>query len=253
MDILIVLFWATIGSFFSLLGGIAMLRTKSVREKVIELALPFGAGALLAAAFLDLLPEAFELSENDNLLTIALGGFLLFFVLERLLGWFHHHHHDDETHGVRDKTHTNLVIIGDTLHNLIDGIAIGAAFLVSIPTGIITAVAVAAHEIPQEIGDFGILLGKGMKASRVLLVNLLSSLATVVAALLVFVVGSENFLPLPTLLALAAGMFIYIAASDIIPDIHEKPHRQALRQSLTLLLGVFVVGLAIGLVEYAIV
>lgn len=249
MDILVVLFWAVIGSLFSLLGGIAMLRAKSMREKVIELALPFGAGALLAAAFLDLLPEALEVENASRILIATLSGFLLFFVLERLLGWFHHHHHD-ESQGARDKTHTNLVIIGDTFHNALDGIAIGAAFLVSVPTGIITAIAVAAHEIPQEIGDFGILLGKGMKARRVLLVNLLSALATVAAALTVYLVGSDGFLPLPLLLGATAGMFIYIAASDIIPDIHEKPHEQAVRQSFMLLLGVLVVSLAIGLIGY---
>ncbi len=245
MDIFVVLFWATIGSVFSLAGGIAMLQAKSLRTTVIELALPFGAGALLAAAFLDLLPEALEADDISTVLMAALIGFLLFFVLERLLGWFHHHHHDD-SHGARNKTHVNLVIIGDTLHNALDGIAIGAAFLVSIPTGIVTALAVAAHEIPQEIGDFGILLGKGMKTSRVLLVNLLSAMATVVTALTVYIVGSDGFLPVPLLLGLTAGMFIYIAASDIIPDIHEKPHKTAARQSVMLLLGVVVVGIAIS-------
>ena len=245
MDIAIVLFWSVIGSVFSLLGGFALLQAKSVRTKVIELALPFGAGALLAAAFLDLLPEAIEAEPASTVLLATLGGFLLFFVLERLLGWFHHHHHDN-AHGARDKTHTSLVIIGDTLHNALDGIAIGAAFLVSAPTGIVTALAVATHEIPQEIGDFGILLAKGMKPRHVLIVNFLSALATVVTALLVYIVGSDGFLPVPLLLGLTAGMFIYIAASDIIPDIHEKPHEQAVRQSFMLLLGIAVVGLAIA-------
>lgn len=249
MDIFVVLFWATVGSVFSLLGGFALLGAKSVREKVIDLALPFGAGALLAAAFLDLLPEALEAEATSTILLATLSGFLLFFVLERLLGWFHHHHHDD-SHGARNKTHINLVIIGDTLHNALDGIAIGAAFLVSVPTGIVTALAVATHEIPQEIGDFGILLGKGMTTRRVLLVNLLSALATVVTALGVYIVGSDGFLPVPLLLGLTAGMFIYIAASDIIPDIHEKPHEQALRQSAMLLLGVAVVGGAISALHY---
>ena len=243
MEILTVLFWATIGSVFSLVGGLLLVRAKHVNEKVIELALPFGAGALLAAAFLDLLPEAFEGTEQA--LMYALGGFLLFFVLERVLGWFHHHHQHGDEHGVRNKTHVNLVIIGDTIHNAIDGIAIGAAFLVSVPTGIITAIAVAAHEIPQEIGDFGILLGKGMRPRRVVIVNLLSALATVVAALVTFWIGSDSYLPVSQLLALVAGMFIYIAASDIIPDIHEKPHATAARQSLMLLLGVAVVAMAI--------
>lgn len=244
----IVLFWSVIGSVFSLLGGFVLLRAKSIREKAIELALPFGAGALLAAAFLDLLPEAVEEGDSTTVLVAALVGFLLFFLLERVLGWFHHHHHDEQS-GARDTTHTTLVIIGDTLHNALDGVAVGAAFLVSIPTGIVTSIAVAAHEIPQEIGDFGILLGKGMRPRRVLIVNLLSALATVVTALLVFTIGSDSFLPLPLLLGATAGMFVYIAASDIIPEIHEKPHKQATQQSLMLLIGAVVVGVAIELLH----
>ncbi len=241
---MIVLFWSLIGSVFSLLGGLAMLGAKKMRRRVIDLALPFGAGAMLAAAFLDLLPEALEASNSESVLTWSLVGFLAFFVLERLLGWFHHHHHDD-ARGERDKTHTSLVVIGDTIHNALDGAAIGVAFLVSIPTGIVTAVAIAAHEIPQEIGDFGILLGKGMRPKRVVIVNLLSAAATVVMALVTFVVGHDSFLPLPALLALTAGMFVYVAAADIIPDIHEKPQATATRQALMLLLGVAVVGMAV--------
>lgn len=244
MNSLIVLFWATIGSVFSLAGGMAMLRAKKMRRKVIELALPFGAGALLAAAFLDLLPEALEEGSVENVVGFALGGFLIFFVLERLLGWFHHHHHD-EARGAKDKSHINLVVVGDTIHNAIDGVAIGAAFLISIPTGIVTAMAVAAHEIPQEIGDFGILLGKGMKPRKVVIVNLFCALATVVTAMTTYWIGNESYLPVASIVAVTAGMFIYIAASDIIPDIHEKPQATATRQSFMLLLGVAVVGVAI--------
>lgn len=244
MDILNVLLWSTIGGVLSLIGGLVLLKAKNLRKRTIELAMPFGAGALLAAAFMDLLPESIEETGSSEVLIYTLIGFLMFFVLERLLGWFHHHHHD-EAHGARDKTHASLVIIGDTLHNALDGIAIGAAFLVSVPTGIVTALAVAAHEIPQEIGDFGILLGKGMRPRRVVLVNLLSSLATVAAALATFWLGGGSALPIAPILALVAGMFIYIAASDIIPDIHEKPHATALRQSGMLLLGVAVVAAAV--------
>lgn len=242
MDYLVVAFWAMIGSVVSLVGGLVLIGAKSARKKVIEFALPFGAGALLAAAFMDLLPEAID-EGAIQAFTYTLGGFLLFFVLERLLGWFHHHHHHhhEDVHSARNKTHINLVIIGDTLHNALDGIAIGAAFLVGAPTGIVTAMAVAMHEIPQEIGDFGILLGKGMGPRRVIFVNILSSVATVLTALVTFWIGSASDLPLSPIIAATAGMFIYIAASDIIPDIHEKPHATAMRQSGMLLLGVVVV------------
>jgi zinc and cadmium transporter len=177
MELLTVLFWTLVGSVFSLVGGIALLGHKKLRDGAIRYGLPFGAGALLAAAFLSLLPEALEGSDIHTVMVYALGGFLVFFVLERCLGWFHHHesHHHDKVHGRRNKTHQALVIIGDTLHNAIDGVAIGAAFLVSPAAGIGTALAVAAHEIPQEIGDFSILLGKGMRPRNVILVNLFST------------------------------------------------------------------------------
>jgi zinc and cadmium transporter len=242
MELLTVLFWSLIGSVISLVGGIALLRAVKKRQAIINYALPFGAGALLAGAFISLLPEAFEGGDAAFMLLCALGGFLGFFVLERTVGWFHHHHHHD-MHGSENRTHVWLVVIGDTLHNAIDGVALGAAFLVNPAAGIATAVAVAAHEIPQEIGDFGIMLGKGMRARQVLLVNLISALATVIAALSVFIIGGASGIDPSPFLAVAAGFFIYVAASDIIPDIHERPHGEANRQAIMLLVGVLVLGI----------
>ena len=241
MDILVVLFWSLVGSVVSLIGGIALVGASTVRKNISKYALPFGAGALLATAFLGLLPEALEGGDVHEIVLYALGGFLVFFALERFISWFHHHHHD-EVHGSRNKTHTWLVIIGDTLHNAIDGIALGAAFLVNPAAGITTALAVAAHEVPQEIGDFGILLAKGMKPRKVILVNLLSALATVVTALATFMLGGLVGIDPAPLLAVAAGFFIYIAASDIIPDIHERPRDEANIQTLLLFLGVIILG-----------
>lgn len=248
MDYLVVLFWALVGSVFSLIGGIALLGNKKVRDIAIRYGLPFGAGALLAAAFLGVLPEAVEGSDIHDTVLYALGGFLAFFVLERSLGWFHHHehHHHDTAHGQRNKTHQWLVVIGDTLHNAIDGVALGAAFLVSPAAGIGTALAVAAHEIPQEIGDFSILLGKGMKPLKVIWVNLLSALATVVTAMGTYFLGDASGLNPAPFLAAAAGFFIYIAASDIIPDIHEKPRREGNVQAAMLLVGVAVIAWVIS-------
>ncbi len=242
MDSLLVLFWATIGGVVSLLGGILLLTAVKARTQLIKLALPFGAGALIAAAFLELLPEAVEESDIHIVASFALVGFLAFFILERLLGWFHHHHHD-EVHGNKNKVHASLVVIGDTLHNAIDGVAIGAAFLISPAVGIATSLAVAFHEIPTEIGDFGILLGKGMRRRNVIIVNLASSLATVVAAMAVYWLGSgEHINPAP-LLALAVGFFIYISASDIIPDIHERPRHEGNVQAVMLVVGAAVIAL----------
>ena len=247
MDILTVLFWSLAGSAFSLIGGVLLLGSERARKAAIRFGLPFGAGALLAAAFAGLLPEALEGGDIHETGLYVLGGFLAFFVLERFLGWFHSHeeHHHVTDADNRKKSHQWLVIIGDTLHNAIDGVALGAAFLVSPAAGIGTALAVAAHEIPQEIGDFSILLGKGMKPRRVILVNLLSAFATVVAALATYVLGGAADFNPASLLAVAAGFFIYIAASDIIPDIHEKPRREGNIQAAMLLVGVLAITLAI--------
>lgn len=245
-----VIFWSLVGSVFSLAGGLLLLCRASIRKKAIRFGLPFGAGALLAAAFLSVLPEAIEGSGVERAAAYALGGFLGFFILERLLGWFHHHesHHHEPVHGKRDdKTHQWLVIIGDTLHNAIDGVAVGAAFLVNPAAGIGTAIAVAAHELPQEIGDFSILLGKGMQPWKVVLVNVLSALVMVIAATVTYILGGSFGVDAAPLLAVAAGFFIYIAASDIVPDIHEKPRREGNVQAAMLLVGVAVLATVIQL------
>lgn len=248
MEILTVLFWATVGSVLSLIGGIILVTNHQLRAKAIDYGLPFGAGALLAAAFLGVLPEAIESSGVDQALIFALGGFLGFFILERFLGWFHHHGHHEHSHhsaATRSKAQQTLVIVGDTLHNAIDGIAIGAAFLVNPAAGIGTAIAVAAHELPQELGDFGILLGRGMKPRNVVLVNLLSALATVVTALTTYLLGSVYQINPAPLLAVAAGFFVYIAASDIIPEIHDQPRREANLQAIILFVGVILIALVL--------
>ena len=246
-DWLLLLIFATLGSVVSLAGGLYLLYGKWGASKLQRVAVPFAAGALLAAAFIDLLPEALE-GDGDVriILLVALAAFLVFFLMERTLTWFHHHHEHD--HGTSDggpgRRNVPLIIVGDTLHNFIDGLAIGAAFLVSPATGVVTTIAIAAHEIPQEIGDFGLLLSKGMKKRKVMLVNFLSALVTVVAAALVFGMGGAMLISESLLLAATAGFFIYIAASDIIPTIHAEPSRRVGNiQAATLIIGVIFVGL----------
>lgn len=242
-DWLILIAAVLAGSLLSLLGGIYMLYGKTGATKLQRVAVPFAAGALLAAAFLDLLPEAIELGEADFVLMLALIGLVTFFILERSLNWFHHHH-DDESHGSK-RQNSSLIIIGDTLHNFIDGLAIGAAFLVDPAVGLVTTAAIAAHEIPQEIGDFGLLLSKGMAKRKVLLVNVLSAVATIIGAVLVYGIGGELGISESALLALTAGFFIYIAASDIIPTIHAEPERRwANIQTGVLIIGIVLVGAA---------
>lgn len=251
MDLLVIVLVASLaGSLLSLAGGMLILSRKIPSKWVHLIGVPFAAGALLAASFLDLMPEMVEKGAAEQGFAIVLAGFLLFFLLERFLKWFHHHHaHEDDSIHPAAK----LIAIGDTLHNFIDGLIIGVAFLTDISTGIITTIAVAAHEIPQEVGDFGLMLSYGMSRKRVLLINFLSAMATVVAALLVVgLFGDMSFLDAP-LLALAAGFFIYIAASDIIPTIHEAEGRTANIQAAVLVAGVAAIGLTImathGIIE----
>lgn len=243
-DWLLLLAAATVGSVVSLIGGVYLLYGKWGAAKLQRIAVPFAAGALLAAAFIDLLPEALEDGDAWTISLTVLIAFLFFFVLERTLTWYHHHHDEAESGHVHRRQNSSLIIIGDTMHNFIDGLAIGAAFLVSPATGIITTIAIAAHEIPQEIGDFGLLISKGMRKKKVILVNLFSALATVVGAVLVFGVGGELPISQPLLLAAIAGFFVYIAASDIIPTIHAEPKRTVANiQTLVLITGVIFVGI----------
>ncbi len=212
---------------FSLIGGLAsvlavsfLYREKNRATKLVTYATPFAAGVLLAAALTDLIPEALHEADVAPVMKAVLLGMLAFFLLERYIRWFHHHHE----HEAKDSANNSLIIVGDTLHNAIDGIAIGAAFLISPSTGIIASVAVAAHEIPQEIGDFGLLLKNGMKYKKVLKINIMSSLATTITAVATYTVGDAESSLIPYLLAVTAGFFIYIAASDIIPEVHESSH-----------------------------
>lgn len=244
-----IIFYSLIGGLFSLIGGILLLSRKKSAEKLAIYATPFAAGALLSAVFLDLLKDGLESAQANTVFLATLSGILMFFFAERFLHWFHHHHQ----HEGSDPS-VSLIVVGDTVHNALDGVAIAAAFLISIPTGIITTFAVAAHEIPQEIGDFGLLLAKGMGRRRVLAVNIFSALATTAAAVLTFALGSENKLPVGALIGVSAGFLLYIALSDIIPDIHENTSKAKLLapQPLLLLLGVVVVGISIQLAHHII-
>lgn len=240
-----IILFSLIGGLFSLAGGVLLLSREGVARKLAKYATPFAAGALLAAVFLDLLKEGMEATESDNVLISALVGIVLFYFAERFLHWFHHHHqHQEHADPAR-----SLIVIGDTVHNALDGVAIAAAFLVSVPTGIVTTIAVAAHEIPQEIGDFGLLLHKGMNRRKVLMVNAVSALATTLFAVLTFALGSDERLPVGVLLGLSAGFLLYIAMSDVIPELHESTDSRRLvsLQSLLLVLGVIVVGLSINI------
>lgn len=243
-----IILFTFIGSIVSLIGGIILLMKEKFAVKISHLLASFAAGALLGTAFIDLMPEALEHSKEAgleiNIFWWVLIGFLIFFLLERFIYWFHHHHEHREKG--QTKPVVPLVILGDSVHNFIDGVAIAAAFLVSIPLGVVTALAVAAHEIPQEIGDFGILLHHGVKKAKVLWFNILSAATALVGAILTYFAKDSIEGSLPIFLSLTAGFFIYIAASDLIPEIHSEDRKNvALVETILLLLGVLVIYLAV--------
>jgi zinc and cadmium transporter len=237
-----------IGSILSLIGGFILLFNQKFAYRISHHLSAFAAGTLLGAAFFDLMPEAEHEAGETNIFVWTLIGMLTFFLLERFIHWFHHHGDHTQTH----RSHVvPLVVLGDSLHNFVDGVAIAAAFLVNIPLGISTTLAVAAHEIPQEIGDFGILIHKGLKPRKVIFLNVLSALASFLGVAIVLMLGTSIEIHLPAILALTAGFFIYIAASDLIPDIHhQKDRRLAVVDSVLLLLGVLVIFVAVTLLHH---
>lgn len=219
---------------------------KAFALKVSHLLSSFAAGTLLGTAFFDLLPEAAEAGgEEVNIFLWVLVGILVFFLLERFI-----HHHDQGTHPQDKHAVVPLIVIGDTIHNFIDGVAMAATFLISIPLGIVTALAVAVHEIPQEIGDFGLLINKGLSRKGVLLINIFSALAALVGAVITYLNRDAIGGLLPIVLSLASGFFIYIAAANLIPEIHHNENKKvAFWESVLLLAGVVVVWAVITLLE----
>lgn len=240
-----ILIFTLIGSIASLIGGVLLLLNQNLCKKLTPFFVAFAAGSLLTVALIDLIPEAIEksLEEPRRVLLAVLIGIVVFFFIERYVFWFHHHHERED----EPNPTTTLIIVGDTLHNFLDGIAIAASFLISIPIGIATSIAVGLHEIPQEIGDFAALLALGMKRNKVFLVNLLSAFASLFGALLGFYFFSLVENVLPYLLAFTGGNFIYIAASDLIPEIHtEYQSKKATNQALLFVFGIILTYIVIN-------
>ena len=247
--------WILAASFAggTLSAGLAAA-SLALRATWVPMHVSFAIGALLGAAFLEILPHAFESGDAREVAIAVLGGIFGFFVLEKLLLWRHCHTEHCEMHDQHASTHDHgrsgaLIIVGDTVHNFVDGLLIAAAFLQSTELGIVTAVAIIAHEIPQEVGDFLILLHSGYTRMRALSMNLLSSLATVVGG----VIGYFSLQLLeafqPTLLGVVAASMIYVAVADLIPGLHRRPElRDTASQALLIALGIgaiAVVGLAL--------
>lgn len=233
----------------SLLGGIlsviaAALFALNARAQYLGGLVSYAIGALLGAVFLDILPEAIRMTPNVAAVSgTVLLGILLFFTLEKVLIWRHCHHehcevHEPHEHDAHDHGRSGkMVIVGDTFHNFVDGIIIAAAFLADVNLGIVTALAIIAHEIPQEVGDFAVLLHSGYTKLRAFQMNLISSFATLVGGVLGYFVLQDMQSLVPYLLALAAASMIYVAVADLIPGLHKRTQMSDTVQQVVLIVS----------------
>ena len=256
MELLIwILIFSLVGGVLSVIVAAAFLVIPhAVRERILPHSISFAIGALLGAAFLALLPHAISnpyVTDVHLLTGTVLIGLLIFFLLEKMVLWRHCHSNECEAHIV-DELHDHkgvsaawMVLVGDGLHNFVDGVLIAAAFLTDFHLGVVTSLAVAAHEIPQEVGDFIVLLNGGFSRAKALLFNILSSLTTVLGALLAYFGLSGVESALPYILAIAASSFIYIAVADLIPGLHSRTHiKDGIKQFALIVAGILVIALA---------
>jgi len=226
---------------FSILGSIGamsgaalfLLFPEGIRKLLVPWLISYATGTLLGAAFLGMIPASLEQAPAITVMATVLAGVVLFFVLEKFVLWRHCHEDQCEIHGRAGP----LILIGDAFHNFVDGIVIATAFLTSMPLGIATAVAVIAHEVPQEIGDFAILLDNGYGRTKALILNSLSAAATLPGALTAYFWLGEMHVTTPYILALSAASFIYIAVADLIPGLHRQVTFSAAMSQLILLLA----------------
>jgi zinc and cadmium transporter len=224
-------------SAVSLIGVITIVIKQDYIKKILLFFVSFAAGALLGDVFIHMLPELVEsgkFSVSTSLCVV--GGILLFFILEKILHWRHCHLSATKDH-IHPLAHMNL--IGDTIHNFMDGVIIAGSFLISVPVGIATSLAVILHEIPQEMGDFGILLHSGMSVRKSLFFNFVTALSAFVGGIFTLVISPDTETVIQFILPFTMGGFLYIAGSDLIPELHKdvKP-LNSLIQLLSLILGV---------------
>ncbi|MDP3916876.1 MAG: ZIP family metal transporter [Nanoarchaeota archaeon] len=227
-------------SLISLVGLASISFKKNHLDKTIILLVSLSAGVMLGDAFIHLIPEAAESGFTLNISLFILLGIIIFFILEKFVHWghCHLHHHKKQT-----PSYAIMNLVGDSLHNFIDGILIAGSFIVSVPLGIATTIAVILHEIPQEIGDFGVLLHAGFKKTRAVFLNFITALTAILGAVITLLLSS-NLSSLPNyLIPITSGGFIYIAASDLIPQIHLHKDK-GITQSLSEL-SIFLLGIAI--------
>lgn len=217
MLLLYIVVFSLLDGLAGVLGAALVIFKLSKNKSTIKHLVTFAAGVMFAAAFFDLLPEAIE-AQGDvhQVLQLALVGIIIVYLLEKFLLWSHCHGDKCDTHQVAAP----LLMAGDTLHNFLDGAAVAAAFLVSVPLGIATAIAVFFHELPQEMGDIGALLYLGFTRKKAIIFNIISEAVGVLGAVLVYFLGTRFGFNPAILLAIAAGGFIYIAGADLLPEAH---------------------------------
>jgi zinc and cadmium transporter len=216
-----------------------------LRAAWVPMLVSFAIGTLLGAAFLEVIPHAFEQGEAHLTAGAILGGILGFFLLEKLLLWRHSHEHGEGAEPLHHHEHSRagaLIVVGDTVHNFVDGVLIAAAFLQGPELGLVTAVAIVAHEIPQEVGDFLVLLHSGYTRGKAFALNLLSSMGSLVGGILGYFTlsGFEDWEPV--LLGVVAASMVYVAVADLIPGLHKRPElRATAQQALLIAAGVGVI------------
>ena len=243
----------------SILGGALSVLLAAVfalnerMQRYLGSMVSYAIGAMLAAVFLDVLPEAIEQTKNVSVLSgTVLAGILMFFILEKMVLWRHCHHEHCEGHELLDAHgHDHgrsglMVTVGDTFHNFVDGIIIAAAFLTDTHLGVVTAVAIIAHEIPQEVGDFAILLHSGYSKWRALQLNMVASFASVAGGILGYFMLQTMQSWIPTMLAMAAASLLYVSVADLIPGLHKRTKLgDTVQQVVLIALGVATVALTI--------
>ena len=226
---------------FSLLGSMGAIVTASIFLKInaekqktlIPSLVSYATGTLLAAALLGMITQAISKSNPSFVLSFVLVGIVLFFLLEKMVIWRHCHHKDCEVHGAAGP----ILLIGDAFHNFIDGIVIAASFLISIPIGLVASISVIAHEIPQEVGDFAILLESNYSKKKAFLYNLLSSSTSIPAAIIGYYILERVSALIPLFLSISAASFLYIALSDLTPGLHNRTSISASAQQIILMLA----------------
>jgi zinc and cadmium transporter len=234
------LIWSVGATFFvsiiAFIGLITFYVKKKILRKILLCLVGLSAGAMMGGAMLHLVPEATEEIGIEKVSIIIIISFAVFFLIERLLHWHHCH---EETGECDVHTFTYMNLLGDSIHNFLDGLVIAAAFVADIKLGIITTIVVITHEIPQEIGDFGVLVYGGFSRIKALFYNFLTAVTAIVGAVIGFFLSSRTDIFTPVLIAVAAGSFIYISASDLIPELHKEPK---LIRSMTSY-GSFIIGI----------